>query len=47
VVQDAVQNPGVQNVDNQNGLIVVSGIANQNPNRNGNLVAARAESNVP
>nr|GFA46120.1 hypothetical protein [Tanacetum cinerariifolium] len=28
VVQDAVQNPGVQNVDNQNGLIVVSGIAN-------------------
>nr|GEV42580.1 hypothetical protein [Tanacetum cinerariifolium] len=29
-----------------NGLIVVMGIANQNPNRNGNLIAARAESNV-
>nr|GFD03518.1 hypothetical protein [Tanacetum cinerariifolium] len=38
VVQDAVQNPGVQNVGNQNGLIVVSRIANQNPNRNGNVV---------
>nr|GFD18741.1 hypothetical protein [Tanacetum cinerariifolium] len=43
VVQNAVQNPRVQNVRNQNGLIVVSGIANQNPNRNGNLVAARAK----
>ncbi|GJU94055.1 hypothetical protein Tco_1318811 [Tanacetum coccineum] len=43
VVQNAVQNPGVQNVGNQNGLIVVLGIANQNPNGNGNVVAARAE----
>ncbi|GJS14292.1 putative reverse transcriptase domain-containing protein [Tanacetum coccineum] len=46
VVQNAVQNPGVQNVGNQNGLIVVPGIANHNPNGNGNVVAARAEGNV-
>ncbi|GJY57036.1 gag-pol polyprotein [Tanacetum coccineum] len=46
VVQNAVQNPGVQNVRNQNGLIVVLGIANQNPNGNGNVVAARAEGNA-
>ncbi|GJU69984.1 retrovirus-related pol polyprotein from transposon TNT 1-94 [Tanacetum coccineum] len=46
VVQNAVQNPGVQNVRNQNGLIVVPGIANQNPNGNGNVVASRAEGNV-
>ncbi|GKD31401.1 hypothetical protein Tco_1242179 [Tanacetum coccineum] len=40
-----VQNLGIQNVGNQNGLIVVPGIANQNlnPNGNGNVVAARAE----
>ncbi|GJV52153.1 retrovirus-related pol polyprotein from transposon TNT 1-94 [Tanacetum coccineum] len=44
VVQNAVQNSGVQNVRNQNGLIVVSRIANQN--RNGNVVAARAEGNT-
>ncbi|GKE94926.1 retrovirus-related pol polyprotein from transposon TNT 1-94, partial [Tanacetum coccineum] len=44
VVQNAVQNPGVQNVGNQNGVIVVSGIANQNGN--GNVVAARAEGNA-
>nr|GEY63200.1 hypothetical protein [Tanacetum cinerariifolium] len=31
---------------NQNGLIVVPRIANQNPNGNGNVVAARAEGNV-
>nr|GEY83166.1 ribonuclease H-like domain-containing protein [Tanacetum cinerariifolium] len=43
VIHNAVQNPGIQNVRNQNGLIVVSRIANQNPNRNGNVVAARAE----
>ncbi|GKF84496.1 hypothetical protein Tco_0249394, partial [Tanacetum coccineum] len=43
VVQNAVQNQGVQNVGNQNGLIVVPGITNQNPNGNGNVVAARAE----
>ncbi|GKA04380.1 retrovirus-related pol polyprotein from transposon TNT 1-94 [Tanacetum coccineum] len=47
VVQNVVQNPGVQNVRNQNGLIVVLGIANPNANqiRNGNVVAARAEGN--
>ncbi|GJS86313.1 retrovirus-related pol polyprotein from transposon TNT 1-94 [Tanacetum coccineum] len=46
VVQNAVQNLGVQNVGNQNGLIVVSGIVNQNPNGNGNVVAGRAEGNA-
>ncbi|GKF18089.1 hypothetical protein Tco_0063007 [Tanacetum coccineum] len=46
VVQNAVQNLGVQNVRNQNGIIVVPGIVNQNPNGNGNVVAARAEGNV-
>nr|GFB61109.1 Gag-Pol polyprotein [Tanacetum cinerariifolium] len=46
VVQNAVQNSRVQNVRNQNGLIVVPGIANQNPDGNGNLVAARAEGNA-
>ncbi|GKB91568.1 retrovirus-related pol polyprotein from transposon TNT 1-94 [Tanacetum coccineum] len=46
VFQNAVQNSGIQNVRNQNGLIVVSGIANQNPNGNGNVVAARAEGNA-
>ncbi|GKA77698.1 hypothetical protein Tco_0784235 [Tanacetum coccineum] len=34
------------NVGNQNRLLVVPGIANQNPNGNGNVVAARAEGNV-
>ncbi|GKB07180.1 retrovirus-related pol polyprotein from transposon TNT 1-94 [Tanacetum coccineum] len=43
VVQNAVQNPGVQNVRNKNGIIVVPGIVNQNPNENGNVVAAWAE----
>ncbi|GJR81183.1 hypothetical protein Tco_0151968 [Tanacetum coccineum] len=46
VVQEAVQNQGVQNVGNQNGQIVVPGITNQNPNGNGNVVAARAEGNA-
>ncbi|GKD78836.1 hypothetical protein Tco_1341457, partial [Tanacetum coccineum] len=46
VVPNAVQNPGVHNVGNQNGLLVIPGIANQNPNRNGNVVAARAEGNA-
>ncbi|GKF47609.1 retrovirus-related pol polyprotein from transposon TNT 1-94, partial [Tanacetum coccineum] len=46
VVQDAVQNQGVQNIGNQNGQIVVPGITNQNPNGNGNVVAARAEGNA-
>ncbi|GKF89777.1 gag-pol polyprotein, partial [Tanacetum coccineum] len=36
-----IAQPGVQN-----GLIVVLGIANQNTNRNGNVVAARAEGNA-
>ncbi|GJS30327.1 retrovirus-related pol polyprotein from transposon TNT 1-94 [Tanacetum coccineum] len=44
VIQNAVQNPGVQNVGNQNGLIIVPRIANQN--RNGNIVVARAEGNA-
>ncbi|GJY61326.1 retrovirus-related pol polyprotein from transposon TNT 1-94, partial [Tanacetum coccineum] len=48
VVQNAVQNPGVQNGGNQNGIIIVPGIANQNANqiRNGNVVAAWAKGNV-
>ncbi|GJU73624.1 hypothetical protein Tco_1265029 [Tanacetum coccineum] len=46
VVQNVVQNPGIQNVGNQNGLIVIPWIANQNPNRNGNVVAARIEGNA-
>nr|GEX66661.1 integrase, catalytic region, zinc finger, CCHC-type, peptidase aspartic, catalytic [Tanacetum cinerariifolium] len=46
VIQNAVQNPRIQNVGNQNGLIVVTRNANQNPNGNGNLVAARAEGNA-
>ncbi|GKE65810.1 hypothetical protein Tco_1519971 [Tanacetum coccineum] len=47
VVQNLVQNSSNQNVGNQNGLIVVLGIANQNANQNGNgnVVAARAEGN--
>ncbi|GJT97312.1 hypothetical protein Tco_1092830 [Tanacetum coccineum] len=36
VIQNAVQNSGVRNVGNQNGLIVVLGIAYQNVNQNGN-----------
>ncbi|GJT26274.1 retrovirus-related pol polyprotein from transposon TNT 1-94 [Tanacetum coccineum] len=43
-IAQLVQNPGGQNVGNQNKVIVVSGIANQN--RNGNVVAARAEGNA-
>nr|GEX95672.1 hypothetical protein [Tanacetum cinerariifolium] len=46
VIQNAVQNPRIQNVGNQNGLIVVLGNANHNSNGNGNLVAARAEGNA-
>ncbi|GJQ90735.1 hypothetical protein Tco_0001874 [Tanacetum coccineum] len=48
VVQKAVQNLGVHNVRNQNGLIVIPGIANQNMNQNksGNVVAARAEGDL-
>nr|GFA61920.1 hypothetical protein [Tanacetum cinerariifolium] len=40
------QNPRVQNVRKQNGLIGVQGNGNQNQIRNGNLVAARAEGNA-
>nr|GFC32303.1 hypothetical protein [Tanacetum cinerariifolium] len=39
--QNDVQNTGVQNGGNQNGLVVVPGIANQSGN--GNVVAARVE----
>nr|GFA53726.1 hypothetical protein [Tanacetum cinerariifolium] len=46
VVQNAIQNPKVQNIRNQNGLIGVLGNANQNLNGNGNLVVARAEGNA-
>nr|GEV69729.1 retrovirus-related Pol polyprotein from transposon TNT 1-94 [Tanacetum cinerariifolium] len=46
VVQNEVQNPRVQNIINQNGLIGVPGNANQNLNGYGNLVAARAEGNA-
>nr|GEU40901.1 hypothetical protein [Tanacetum cinerariifolium] len=45
-VQNAVQNLGVQNVENWNGLIVVPWIANQNPNGNSNVVATRAKGNA-
>nr|GFB12742.1 hypothetical protein [Tanacetum cinerariifolium] len=46
VNQNSVQNPRVQNVGNQNGLIGVQGNGNQNQISNGNLVAARAEGNA-
>nr|GEV28450.1 hypothetical protein [Tanacetum cinerariifolium] len=41
VAQNAVQNSGVQNGGNQNGLVVVLGIANKNGTSN--IVVARAE----
>ncbi|GJY72685.1 retrovirus-related pol polyprotein from transposon TNT 1-94 [Tanacetum coccineum] len=44
IVQNVVQNPGVQNLGNQNRVIVVLGIANYNGN--GNVIAARAEGNA-
>nr|GEZ09119.1 putative ribonuclease H-like domain-containing protein [Tanacetum cinerariifolium] len=46
VIQNAVQNPKVQNVGNQNGLIGVQENENQNQIGNGNLVVARAEGNA-
>nr|GEZ53862.1 hypothetical protein [Tanacetum cinerariifolium] len=46
VIQNAVQNPRIQNVGNQNGLIGVLWNTNQNSTRNGNLVAARAKGNA-
>nr|GFB15268.1 hypothetical protein [Tanacetum cinerariifolium] len=45
-IAQPLQNPRIQSVRNQNGLIVVLGNANQNPNGNGNLAAARAEGNA-
>ncbi|GJS34081.1 hypothetical protein Tco_0532463 [Tanacetum coccineum] len=35
-----------KNVGNQNGYNAVQTVRNQNPNRNGNVVAARAEGNA-
>nr|GFA50506.1 ribonuclease H-like domain-containing protein [Tanacetum cinerariifolium] len=46
VIQNAVQNPRVQNIRNHNGLIGVQGNGNHNQIRNGNLVAARTEGNA-
>nr|GEX85948.1 hypothetical protein [Tanacetum cinerariifolium] len=46
VIQNAVQNPRVQNVGNQNGLIGVQRNGNQNQIGNGNLVVASAEGNA-
>nr|GEZ06621.1 retrovirus-related Pol polyprotein from transposon TNT 1-94 [Tanacetum cinerariifolium] len=46
VIQNVVQNPRVQNIGNQNGLIGVQGNGNQNQIGNGNLVVARAEGNA-
>nr|GFC30138.1 hypothetical protein [Tanacetum cinerariifolium] len=46
VGNQVAQNPRVQNVGNQNGLIGVQGNGNQNQIGNGNLVAARAEGNA-
>ncbi|GJZ93254.1 gag-pol polyprotein [Tanacetum coccineum] len=43
VGQNAIQNPGIQNVENMNRLSVVPKIAN--PYRNGNVVTAPAEGN--
>nr|GEU91781.1 hypothetical protein [Tanacetum cinerariifolium] len=45
VAQNAIQNSRIQNVENQNGQIVVPG-TNQNLNKNCNLVAGRAEGNA-
>nr|GEY09462.1 hypothetical protein [Tanacetum cinerariifolium] len=46
VIQNAVQNPRVHNIGNQNGLIGVQGNGNHNQIENGNLVVARAEGNT-
>nr|GFB78559.1 hypothetical protein [Tanacetum cinerariifolium] len=46
VIQNAVQNPRVQNGRNHNSLIGVQGNGNQNQIVNGNLVATRAEGNA-
>nr|GEU98241.1 hypothetical protein [Tanacetum cinerariifolium] len=46
VGNQVAQNPRVQNIGNQNGLIGVQGNGIQNQIGNGNLVAARAEGNA-
>nr|GEV90969.1 hypothetical protein [Tanacetum cinerariifolium] len=46
VIQNAVQNPRVRNVRNQNGLIGGQGNENHNQIGNDNLVAARAGGNA-
>nr|GFA18009.1 hypothetical protein [Tanacetum cinerariifolium] len=46
VILNVAQNPRVQNVGNQNGLIGVQGNGIQNQIGNGNLMAARAEGNA-
>nr|GFC60209.1 hypothetical protein [Tanacetum cinerariifolium] len=46
VGNQVAQNPRVQNVGTQNGLIGVQGNGIQNQIRNGNLVAVRAEGNA-
>nr|GEW84322.1 hypothetical protein [Tanacetum cinerariifolium] len=46
VIQNAVQNPRIQNVGNQNGLIGVQWNGNQNQIGNGNLVATHADGNA-
>nr|GFC37378.1 hypothetical protein [Tanacetum cinerariifolium] len=46
VIPNVAQNPRVQNVGNQNGLIGVQGNGIQNQIGNGNLVAVRAEGNA-
>nr|GFA10330.1 copia protein [Tanacetum cinerariifolium] len=46
VRNQVAQNPRVQNVGNQNGLIDVHKNGNQNPIGNGNLVAVRVEGNA-
>ncbi|GJS27738.1 retrovirus-related pol polyprotein from transposon TNT 1-94 [Tanacetum coccineum] len=48
VGNQVVQNPGVQNVGNQNGLIIFPRIPHPNRNQNGtrNVVAARAEADI-
>nr|GEV29423.1 hypothetical protein [Tanacetum cinerariifolium] len=45
-IQNAVQNPRVQNIRNQTGLIGVQGNGNQNQIGNGNLLETRAEGNA-
>nr|GFC47279.1 hypothetical protein [Tanacetum cinerariifolium] len=46
VRNQVAQNPRIQNIGNQNGLIGVQGNGIQNQIGNGNLVAARAEGNA-